>query len=445
MKRLYEPPAYDHRGDGSNLWRTAAPPLPTRPAEGNLSADVAIVGGGLTGLSAALELRETHGADVLLLEAMEIGFGASGRAGGFCCLGGARIGPDAIERHHGAQEAELWCATQKAAIGTVRQALARYAIDADQGPEGETLLAHSPRSAARLEPVARSYLSRYGLAAEIFDAVGMAARGLNAHGLHGGLTIPLGFPLHPLKYTVGLAQAALAAGVRIHTASPVTALTRDGARSRLTTPGATIAARHLILATNGYSADDLPPSLAAKLMPVQSSILATRPLTEAERTAQGFTSRAMCYDSRSLLHYFRLTPDHRMIFGLRGARRATAAGQSAARTRARAHFDAMFPAWRRVETPHFWSGLIAMTARATPYLGPLPGLPGSYAALGFHGNGIAMGSHLGRAAAALVAGDRRPDLPAFLSAPMTSFPLGPFRRTLLSLAIHARSVADRLT
>ena len=129
---------------------------------------------------------------------------------------------------------------------------------------------------------------------------------------HGGLTIPLGFALNPRKYHAGLARAAQQAGATLHAHSPVTRLRPIAGRWQLDTAAGSVTADRVLLATNGYSSEDLPDWLAARYLPVQSSVIVTAPLTEAQRQAQGWTSRQMAYDTRQLLHYFRLLPDNRM-------------------------------------------------------------------------------------------------------------------------------------
>ncbi|SFC46587.1 NAD(P)/FAD-dependent oxidoreductase [Tropicimonas isoalkanivorans] len=433
MKRVYEPMAYGPRPIEGNFWNTTVPKdegaLPF--VEGSLSCDVAVVGGGYTGLSAALNLAEA-GADVVLVDAKHPAWGASGRNGGFCCLGGAKLDAGTLERRYGPSEARSFFDAERLAVETVAERLERHGIAADTHSKGETMLAHRSVDVATLEQKAREINARYGVKCEVIPADGLAENGMASSEFHGAITTPIGFALNPLKYALGLEQAAISAGARIFGSSPVTAIARRNGRWRLQVPHGTITARTLLMATNGYSSEDLPDWMAGRYMPVQSNILVTRPLTEEELAAQGWTSHQMCYDTRNLLHYFRLMPDRRMLFGLRGAVRATEAAHAGIRAMARADFDRIFPAWRHVETPFFWSGLVAISRDFTPFAGPMGGMENAYAAMCYHGNGVAMGSYAGTILAGLALGqpERRP-YPELMRREPRRIPFGQHRRMVL--------------
>jgi glycine/D-amino acid oxidase-like deaminating enzyme len=199
----------------------------------------------------------------------------------------------------------------------------------------------------------------------------------------------------------------------------------------------------VIIATNGYSSEDVPGWLRGRYMPVQSSIIVTRPITASEQARQGWTSAQMCYDTRILLHYFRLMPDGRFLFGMRGGRRATDRSQHNISRKIRTNFHRMFPEWRDIEITHEWSGLVCLMRSFTPFAGAVPEMPGVFAAMGYHGNGVAMGSYLGARLADTVLG--RPwqgPMPAFLGHAPQRFPLGPFRRALLAPAYAGAALFD---
>ncbi len=199
----------------------------------------------------------------------------------------------------------------------------------------------------------------------------------------------------------------------------------------------------MILATNGYSSEDLPDWLRARYLPAQSRVLVTRPLTLTERKAQGWTSDLMAYDSRTLLHYFRLMPDGRFLFGMRGGIRADAPSQERMQRLIRRDFERMFPAWAHVETPHAWSGLVCLARGLTPYAGPLDDWDNAWAGLAYHGNGVAMGTFTGAVLADLALGRTPPLFPAAMQGPLSRFPLGRFRRALLGAAYAWYGLRDR--
>ncbi|MFD1342746.1 NAD(P)/FAD-dependent oxidoreductase [Litorisediminicola beolgyonensis] len=436
MRRIYESAAYGPEPGCYWAETVSAPDWPR--LRGSERADVAVIGGGFTGLNAALDLAAS-GARVALLEAETPGWGASGRNGGFCCLGGAKAPEALLRRRFGAEGLAEWHATQIASIDTVAGRLAEHGIDADTHSEGETCLAHTPRAMARLRAEAEEAAQAYGTEPRLTERDALRQEGLGGT-FHGALTLPIGFALNPRKYHHGLARAAMEAGVACFSESPVTGLVRDGAHWRLTTPEGEIRADQVVIATNGYSSEDLPDWLRARTLPVQSSIIVTRPLTPEEQQRQGWTSAQMSYDSRRLLHYFRKLPNGRFLFGMRGGLSARPASVARLRARIRRDFHAMFPEWRDVEITHDWSGLICLMANLTPYVGPVPGHPGLHASLGYHGNGVAMSSHSGRLLAAQMTTGA--PVPAVLSAPPRRFPLGRFRRWLLAPAYAAAETLD---
>ncbi|MEO3428219.1 FAD-binding oxidoreductase [Pelagibius sp. CAU 1746] len=448
MSRLYHPALYDRSAPVDSYWEASAPPLnrATPPLRDTATCEIAVVGAGYTGLTAALTLAERHGAGVAVLEAGTPGWGASGRNGGFCCLGGAKLGYAVMARRYGLEETRRFFAVQMEAIDLVRQTCAEHGIEADITGGGEVILAHrASRGGAALQAEREELRDLVGLDCPVLDSDALAARGLAGAGFHGGLELPPGVGLHPLKYLRGLARAALDAGVTVYGRSPVTALQRDGQDHILVTPSGRMRARKVIFATNGYTEDDILRPLAGQLMPALSSIMVTRPLSESEQRAQGWTSTVMCADSRRLLHYFRLLPDGRFLWGGRGGISGSPAAAARSEARLRRSFEHHYPAWRHVETEYFWRGLVCLTKPLVPFVGRLEG-EGLYAALAYHGNGVSFTAWAGRAVAAQVAGVQGAEaLPAVLRAPLPRFPLPFLRKTYLTGAYAVYGAQDALT
>lgn len=439
MKRIF--PAFTYGpGPRDGCWwdeTIAAPDWPR--LAGRDEADVVVIGGGFTGQSAALHLAEA-GVSVALVEAMSPGWGASGRNGGFCCIGGSKIGDAELVRRHGAAAARAYRQAEIDAVDLVAGLLRRHGIAADTHSRGETRLAHRPKDMAAIRREAEA-LARDGAIAPVLTEAGdLAAQGLGGP-FHGALTIPVGFGLNPRKYLFGLARAAAQAGVRQYAESPALEISSDGGKHLVRTPGGTVRAEAVLVATNGYSSEDVPPWLAGRYIPAQSTVMVTRPLAEAELAAQGWTSDQMAYDTRNLLHYFRLMPDRRFLFGMRGGLLASPLAEARARARVRRDFDRMFPAWRHVPARHSWSGMVCLARNLTPFAGPVPGRPGLFAALAYHGNGVAMGSLAGLHLSRLVLG-RADQVPAVMRQPMGRFPLGRLRRLLMPPAYALRALAD---
>jgi len=445
MKRLYEPDAYDTGKTAGAWWEeTVDAPLDFPRIDGHVRTHTAIIGGGYTGLNAALQLAETHHADCLVVDAAQPAWGASGRNGGFACLGGAKLPVDQQIKRFGLEQTKKFYTAQLQAVETVRDNLKRYNIDADTHSKGgELCLAHNKRHFKDLCEEAEFSRITFGLSSEIIPQDAMPDHGIVGNGLLGAIRTSAGFALNPLKYAQGLARALKAKGVPVLANSPVTKIVHDVSGFLLHCPTGTIRAQKVIIATNGYSSDDIPPELGPRFLPMLSSILVTRPITLDEQNQQGWTSDLMSYDSRKLLHYFRLMPDGRFLFGQRGALRADMRHTEANKRKNRADFERMFPAWQGVETTHFWSGLICTTRNRHPFIGALEGRPGLFAALGYHGNGVTMASYAGRKIADLASG-AKPELPAALHSPLWRFPLPSLRRQYLRAAILGFRFSDML-
>ncbi|TNF57719.1 MAG: FAD-dependent oxidoreductase [Rhodobacteraceae bacterium] len=442
MSRIYPDFAYGTGPRAGCFWDTFAADAPGAfPAlDGDARADLCIIGAGFTGLNAALAAAGS-GARVIVLEAQFPGWGASGRNGGFCCLGGGKTSFAALSRAYGEDAARAYYKAEFSAIDHVREVLSRHRIDADTHSDGETELAHTPRHMKAMEAQAARFEDLHGLAPRIIPRHELAQVGMRGP-FHGAVTIPVGFALNPRKYVDGLIAAARAAGVAIHGESAVTSLTREGGIWRLDTAKGRVRADKVIVATNGYSSEHIPEWLAARFLPTQSTVLVTRPITPEEQHSQGWTSRQMSYDSRNLVHYFRLMPDGRMLFGMRGGVFSSAAAEKRARAALRRHFREMFPAWANVDIEHEWSGMVCLSPKRVPFAGPVPGQPGLYAGFAYHGNGVSMGSHVGDLVGRLATGAPLELVPEVLRADPGQFPFGRFRRVIVPALYTALRIAD---
>jgi glycine/D-amino acid oxidase-like deaminating enzyme len=433
LKRLYEPPAYATKV--GSYWQTTEKPL-TWPLLGNdIHANTVIIGGGYTGLCCALELANNgiDPASIVIVEAQQPGWGASGRNGGFCCLGGTKLSYAQQIAKFGLSETRNYFSIQKTSINSVQENLSRYDINADVHSSGETQLSYRPSGITELETEARHMRDLFDIECRVTHSQDMATQGLKSPEFFAALNNPLGFALNPYKYSIGLGKAAQDLGISVFGNSPATKIERDSAVYLVQTPKGSVRAENLVIATNGYSSEDIPDWLAGKLMPVLTNIITTRPLTPQELADQGWTSHQMCYDTRHSLHYFRLMPGingegPRMLFGMRGGTSASNKSHQDRHKKIRADFDRIFPAWRSVETPYFWSGLVCLTRDLTSYTGPIPQMPKAWASLAYHGNGVAMASYCGKQIAKMISHEILPEsLPAQMRQTPRPFPFPALR------------------
>ena len=429
MASTTHPHAFHFDRPVDSYWEASADPLglDTPPLTAEESCDVAVIGAGFTGLSAALELAG-QGVDVRVLEAGRVGWGASGRNGGFACMGSHKLSYATMIGRYGLDATKQFYDTMRQSVALVRDTLQHYGIDAWATQDGEVTLAHLPSRVQELRDE-QAYLSRtFGDDTEFLSKEDLKAQGLDGPGFFAGLRGRVGFGVHPLNYARGLARAAAGAGARIHAQSRLVRWEELPDGHRLHTPGGVLKARQVIVATNGYTPEDVSPRHAGRIMPALSSIIVTRPLTQEERSAQGWTSDVPSYDSRKLLHYFRLLPNGRFLFGGRGGTDASDSGHAAYRPLLTRAFHELFPAWAHVEITHYWRGFVCLSHDLVPYVGALDERQTVWTALAYHGNGVAMGSWCGRAVAWLATKKAaREELSPVLTRRLSRFPLPAFR------------------
>ncbi len=430
MPSTTHPDAFHFDHPVASYWEATAAPLgiDKAPLGGDAQCDVAIIGAGYTGLSAALRLRSEYGMDVRVLEAAEPGWGASGRNGGFACIGCHKRSYASLTESYGLDDTRHFYGAMKDAVGLVRELCATHAIDAWIHDGGEISLAHLPNRWHELEEERDFMATVFGEKLELLSVDQLKERGLWAHAFHGGIKGDVGFSIHPLNYVRGLARAAHKAGVRTHGRSRVMRWEERCGRHLLSTQAGSVSARHVIVATNGYTPEDVSTYHKGRLMPALSNIIVTRPLSEAERRDQGWTSRLMAYDTRNLLHYFRLLPDGRFLFGGRGGTDASDRAAAPMRAHMINTLRDMFPVFGTAEITHFWRGFVCLAYDLVPYVGPLDDAKTVWTALAYHGNGVAMASYSGSALADLVAGKpERARLPSVLTRRLARFPLPALR------------------
>ncbi len=404
------------------------------PLDGDVRVDVCVVGGGYTGLSAALHLAE-RGYRTLLLEARRIGNGASGRNGGQ--LGsGHRRDQATLERELGAERARLLWTLAEEAKALVRSLIARHGIDCDLKP-GIAIAAHRPRHARALVREAEFLHRRYGYdAMEVLDRARMRAE-VDTEDFHGGLLDRGAGHLHPLDYARGLAQACADAGVDIREGTPVTGLV-PGAPCRVEAGPHTVSADAVVLACNGYL-DALDTGIGGRIMPINNFILATAPLGE-ERARALIPNDVAVADTRFVVNYFRLSADGRLLFGggeTTSSRLLADPGPLVRRCMLR-----IFPQLADVPVDHVWGGTLAITRDRMPSIGRLPGE--LYYAQGYSGHGVALATLGGALVAEAIAGTlERFDV--FARLPQPPFPGGrALRWPTLALALAYGALRDRL-
>lgn len=380
------------------LWTEQALPPPGLGADPlPEKADVAIIGGGYTGLWAARELARL-GARPVVLEAQAIGWGASSRNGGKALVG-LKPGPQALFRRFGPRLGrDLWQASVDG-IARVEALVRDEQIDCDFARCGSFFAASKP---AHYEAMCREtdWMGRE-LGYERHNVSRDAMREeIGTQTYYGGVIDAPSAGLHPAKYVVGLARAASRAGASLCAFTDVRVIARNNGSFIVSTGKGPIRARDVLVATNGYT-DGLARGIRRRVVPIGSYIIATAPLPASLRKELSPRGR-MFYDSKWFLNYFRLTPDGRMLFGGRTCLSTDQDLRESARLLKKAMVRT-FPALSDVDVTHSWSGHLGLTFDTLPHLGRVDGI---HYALGYSGHGVAVSSVLGAHAAELLAGRR---------------------------------------
>ncbi len=414
------------------------------PLAGDRTVEVAVIGAGYTGLAAAHRLAGTHGLDTLVLEAHLVGWGASGRNGGFASIALGKTGLEERIRTWGLEAARRSIRVGLEAVETVRELIATERIDCAPQPPGYVHVAHRPALAAELRHRAALYRDPLGYeGVDFLDRAALEERYLRGPSAHGALRFRDAFGLHPLRYVRGLAEAARRRGARLCVGSPVLAWRREGAWHHLATPGGTVRARRVVVATNGYTPEGLHPFLRGRTLPATSNIVVTRPLADGEWRDVGMLTTQVYSDTRTLLFYWRRLPDDRMLFG----GRAGLVNSEASLTRRRRWLEdrlaEKFPVLAGVGSKHFWYGNVCLAYDFTPHVGTADGDPSVAYAMGYMGSGVAMATYSGGLAADLVAGKDVPRDTPLTAAPLPRFPLPILRRLYLAAAYAVYGLTDR--
>jgi len=425
--RLSHPPAPSYYALGDS-W------TPRAALQGEVRADVAVVGGGIAGCAAALHLTK-RGYKVALLEARAIGFGASGRSGGQTIFGLA-VSQQKLEREVGRDDAHRLFDLSIEALDLTQSLMREHAIDCDYRPN-HLHLAVKPRHVRELEQWSRELQEDYGYAsarlvnrAELQDHV-RSDRYLS------GLLDPRSGHLQPLKYTQGLARAAESAGTVIYENSEVLRYD-DGAEVRVQTAQGTVRCAHLVLCGNAYIGA-LAPALARRILGVGTYIIATEPLGE-ERARGLLPSNAAVADINWILDYFRRSGDDRLLFGGRVSYSAVQPPRLAESMRGR--MVRAFPSLADVKVANAWGGYLDITMSRAPDFGRLA--PNVFYLQGFSGHGVALAGLAGKLVAEAVAGTAE-RFDVFARIPHRDFPGGPLlRRPSLILAMLYYRLRDLL-
>jgi glycine/D-amino acid oxidase-like deaminating enzyme len=403
-----------------NYWLTTTE-MPASNGQGSLPevVDVAVIGAGFTGLSAARTLAK-RGAKVAVLESETIGWGASSRNGGMV-LTGMKLGVNKLISMYGRERTRRMYAASLASMDCVEQIVREEAIDCDFFRCGHLEVAckqkHFDDYARQAEVIAREFnhtlrvVQKHELSSEIGSTI-----------YYGGMVDEVSAGANPARYVAGLARAAMKAGSEVFERTRVESIQRDSRQGtagwKVSTSRGSLRAHDVFVGTSGYTSK-ATPALQKKLIPIGSFIITTEVLPEALARELSPRNR-MIYDSKNYLYYYRLTPDRRMLFGGRAAF-FPETGQTVRKSAEilRRGMIEVYPQLSDAKIDYVWGGTLDFAFDIMPHAGQIDGM---YYAVGYAGHGVAMATYQGQKIAELMAGDK-PENP-FVGIPFRGAPLG---------------------
>jgi glycine/D-amino acid oxidase-like deaminating enzyme len=373
-------------------WLDTSPQGPDRSTtevDGNV--DVAVVGAGLTGLSAALHLAR-KGAKVAVFEQETVAWGASGRNGGMATPGLSLGFRDAIARYGFPTASSLYL-TYYDAIDSIEKLVGEEGIDCDFARTGKLNLASKPAHYDGLRKTHDVLTERMAVETQMVPKSELGAE-IGSDYYHGAMIDPRGAGLHVGKFTRGLAESAARIGVEIHEKAPVREVQRlgGGTRHKVVTPRGSVEADQVLVATSGYTGRPFR-WLQVRIAPVGSFIIVTEPLGK-EVCDQLLPHRRMASDSKNLLYYFRITPDHRLLFGGRArfAMSSPESDEKSGRILQKAMLS-VFPQLADARVDYCWGGQVDMSLDRMVHAGEQDGL---FYSVGYSGHGVQMATYMGK-------------------------------------------------
>lgn len=419
------------------------PPQDDGPVNGDMEVDVAVVGSGFTGLSAALTLARDYGVRAVVLEANRAAWGCTSRNGG--------QGQNASGRLYRSQWIQRWgLDTARRLDAEIREGFEYWKslvaqVDCDAQPGGHLYTAHRQKKMAFLENESRVMREVFGYDTRMLSKDQLRERYVDDHEAVGALLEPDGVGVHPLKLAYGYLRQARALGASIHPSSPVLGWRAQNGAYLLQTPGGTVRARRVAFATGGYTAQGVNPLLDNRIMPVLSNSLVTRALSPAELEAAGLKSTVFITDTRTLRFYYRLLPDGRVQIGSRSAVHGADAQNPRHLALLRAGLVRKFPSLRDVDVDYSWWGWVDVSHDMMPRVTQPDPAQQVYYAFGYGGNGVSFSAHAGRRLAQRLMGQDglKWDLPIYDS-PLPGHLFAPFRRLGQSLLYRWYYLRDEM-
>lgn len=391
--------------------------------------DVLVIGAGFAGMSCAYHLKKCFNLDPIVIEANDVAWGASGRNAGFVLPLSGRLGYSELVDKFGLETTRFMHNEFLAGVSLVENIAEQSTLGIDRQPNGYIKIAHRPKYYDQLRRQADYLAKTFSYQVASIDIKDFRENYVDHKDAFGALRYEYGFGINPFKLALTYQQLLSEQQIQVFINTPALSITQHPNRSFVVnTPKGSITAEKIVIATNGYSTQGLSTALDNRLLPVQTSILVTRILTEEELVTSGFKTNQVMMDTRTLKYYYRLLPDNRILFGGRGAISGAQATNPIYHQRLLNALKQSFPSLKNVTMDYQWQGWISVSLDNIPHIyGDKES--GIYYAAGYCGAGVSFSGLAGKRMAEKIAGkDTEHSHSPILTTPLPKFPFSRFRR-----------------
>ena len=319
MSNLYHKDIYDFDNPVKSYWEANTnTDLKLEKLTTDTKSEIVVIGGGYTGLLCAINLIEKYNLDVILVEAGKIGWGASSRNAGFCCLPPSKMPYKKMQEIYGKEETKRFYQNSVEGVYYTKDIIKEFNIECDVTGENNFVVAHHPNKFNQIKEQAEVYKKEFGIETEIYSKDEFQSIGHGGTEQFGAFSYKPGFAINPLKFVNGIAEYAISKKLKIYQNTLITKVEKNSGEYLLHSKEGNIRTKKIVVATNGFYQEGLIPEMNGKILPVISNIIVTRKLSDDELNLHNFKTYAPLANSKNLLYYYRKLPDNRILFGTRG-------------------------------------------------------------------------------------------------------------------------------
>ena len=410
MNNLYHPDIYKFDTPIKSYWEdTSNTNFNLEKLNKDTSAEIVVIGGGYTGLSCAINLIENYNLDVLLVDAGKIGWGASSRNAGFCCLPPSKMPLKKMQEVYGKEETKHFFRNAVEGVNYTKAIINDYNIDCDVRGDKNFVVAHHLNKFGQIKEQAEIYKKEFGIDTKVYSKEEFLEIGHGGAGQFGAFSYQPGFAINPLKLINGIANYAISKKLKIFEHTLITKIEKNLDNYILRSKEGLIKTKKIVVATNGFYQEGLIPQLDSRILPVISNIIVTRKLTDEELDIHNFKTHAPIANSKNLLYYYRKLPDNRILFGTRGDLVGSDQSNEAMSKKMEIFLKSIFPSWSNINIEYKWRGLIALSQKLTPSIGKIQDEE-IYYGFGYSGVGVSSAPWTGKQLSKLVFSSNSKDL-----------------------------------